>query len=53
MLYRIPLVQACATRAQLADEIRKTLLHELGHHAGMDEDELERHGMGDMDEDID
>jgi predicted Zn-dependent protease with MMP-like domain len=52
MLYRIPLMEACATRAQLAEEIRKTLLHELGHHAGLDEDDLERHGHGDMDDDF-
>jgi len=50
MLYRIPLMEACATREQLAEEIRKTLLHELGHHTGMDEDDLERHGYGGLDE---
>ena len=52
MLYRIPLMEACQTRAQLTEEIRKTLLHELGHHTGMDEDDLESHGMGDMEDDI-
>jgi predicted Zn-dependent protease with MMP-like domain len=51
MLYRIPLMQACATRQQLADEIRKTLLHELGHHAGLDEDDLDRQGYGPLDDD--
>ena len=50
MLYRLPLLEACQTREQLTEEIRKTLLHELGHHAGMDEEDLERHGMGDMDD---
>ena len=29
-----------ATRARLAREIRVTLLHELGHHAGLGEEEL-------------
>lgn len=29
---------------RLRDEIRKTILHEYGHHHGMDEDELERLG---------
>jgi predicted Zn-dependent protease with MMP-like domain len=28
----------------LREEIRKTLLHEIGHHHGMDEDELEELG---------
>lgn len=51
MLYRRPLLEACASRAQLAREIRKTLIHELGHYAGMDEDDLERHGFGAMESD--
>ena len=50
MIYRIPLMNACATREQLADEIRKTLVHEFGHYAGMDERDLDRHGYGDMDD---
>ena len=29
---------------RLRDEIRKTILHEYGHHHGMDEDELENLG---------
>lgn len=50
MLYRLPLMEACESRQQLAEEIRKTLLHELGHHAGMDESDLDGHGMGDMED---
>jgi predicted Zn-dependent protease with MMP-like domain len=50
MLYREPLMDACDTREQLAEEIRKTLLHELGHHAGMDEEELDALGYGPIDE---
>jgi len=30
--------------ARLEDEIRVTVVHELGHHFGLDEDELERLG---------
>jgi predicted Zn-dependent protease with MMP-like domain len=26
-------------------EVRRTFLHELGHHLGWDEDELEKHGL--------
>src|SRR5881394_383104 len=33
MLYREPLMAACETAEQLEEEIRRTLLHELGHHA--------------------
>ena len=50
MIYRIPLMDACETREQLSEEIRKTLLHELGHHAGLDEEALDRLGYGDMEE---
>jgi predicted Zn-dependent protease with MMP-like domain len=46
MIYREPLMAACGTREQLAEEIRKTLVHELGHYAGMDEDELDARGYG-------
>jgi predicted Zn-dependent protease with MMP-like domain len=31
---------------QLKDEVRKTVLHEIGHHFGMDEDDLHRLGYG-------
>ena len=46
MIYREPLMEACRTREQLAEEIRKTLWHELGHYAGLDEADLERLGYG-------
>lgn len=37
---------ACDTREQLEQEIRKTVLHEIGHHFGLDEDDLDRLGYG-------
>ena len=43
-LFRRPLMAMCDTSEQLAKEIRKTLLHELGHYAGFDEGELEDMG---------
>lgn len=52
MIYREPLMEACTTREQLAEEIRKTLWHELGHYAGLDEEDLERLGYGAMEEEI-
>jgi predicted Zn-dependent protease with MMP-like domain len=33
-----------ATRAELARQIQVTLLHEIGHHFGLDEDDLEALG---------
>lgn len=32
--------------ARIAEEIRITLLHEIGHHFGLDEDDLDRLGYG-------
>lgn len=32
------------TRAEVVEEVRKTVIHELGHYFGLDEDRLERMG---------
>src|SRR4051794_1931419 len=37
---------ACDTEAQLVEEVRTTVLHELGHHFGLDEDDLDSLGYG-------
>ena len=37
---------ACDSREQLVSEVRITVLHELGHHFGLSEDELDRLGYG-------
>ena len=37
---------ACDSPAELVQEIRKTVLHEIGHHFGMDEDDLDEVGYG-------
>jgi predicted Zn-dependent protease with MMP-like domain len=44
ILFEESLKDACLNRKELALEIRKTLLHELGHFFGFDEDELKRRG---------
>jgi len=45
-VYMRPLMDDCATAEELVDEIRITVLHELGHHLGMDEEQLEELGYG-------
>jgi predicted Zn-dependent protease with MMP-like domain len=45
-VYRGPLEQDFPDPKALAREIRVTLLHEIGHHFGMDEEELSRLGYG-------
>ncbi len=37
---------ACDTQRELIEEIRTTVLHEIGHHFGMDEDGLDQLGYG-------
>jgi predicted Zn-dependent protease with MMP-like domain len=39
-LYKRAHERAATTMQELVDEVRRTILHEVGHHFGMDEDEL-------------
>lgn len=39
-LYRGPLVRMCRNRRELIREIRDTLVHELGHHFGLSDEEM-------------
>ena len=41
VLYRKPLLAACRNRRELIHQIQLTLLHEIGHHFGFSEDEME------------
>ncbi|MGE0549690.1 MAG: metallopeptidase family protein [Kofleriaceae bacterium] len=45
VLYRKNLARAAKTRRELSEQIRDTLLHEIGHLEGYDEDDLRRRGM--------
>ncbi len=45
VLYRKNLGRAVKSRAELSEQIRDTLLHEIGHLEGLDEDDLRRRGM--------
>lgn len=46
VIYQRNLERMCRTRKQLVRQIRKTILHEVGHHFGLDEDELDEAGYG-------
>ena len=39
-IYRLPILWDCETREQVVAEVRTTVIHELGHYFGLDEDEL-------------
>lgn len=43
-LYKQDIEDASEDRRDLIEQVRITLLHELGHHFGLDEDDLERLG---------
>jgi len=45
VLYRKNLARAVKSRSELSEQIRDTLLHEIGHLEGLDEDDLRRRGM--------
>ena len=40
VVFRDNLCEMCVSRDELIDEIRITVLHEIGHHFGLDEDRL-------------
>jgi predicted Zn-dependent protease with MMP-like domain len=44
VLYREPLLAICDDIDQLRDEIHVTLVHEIAHYYGIDDDELHRLG---------
>ncbi len=45
-IYRRNIERIARDRAEAIDELRITLLHEIGHHVGMDEDQIEDAGFG-------
>jgi predicted Zn-dependent protease with MMP-like domain len=40
-IYSEPLLEACSTRRSLRREIRTTLIHEIAHYLGMDDDVID------------
>lgn len=46
VIYRAPLEEYCETRKELTEQIEITVVHEIAHHFGIDEEVLTRHGYG-------
>ncbi len=44
ILYQRSIEEGCRTKEEIQTQIRATLLHEIGHHFGLSEDELEQAG---------
>ena len=45
VIFQKPLVEAFPDQRELEEQVRITLLHEIGHHLGLDEDGLDRLGL--------
>ena len=43
-IYMHPLIDQYPVRADMVEQVRITVLHEVGHHLGFDEDQLEELG---------
>ena len=46
VIYKGPLEEYCETREELTEQIEITVVHEIAHHFGIDEEVLARHGYG-------
>ena len=46
MIFRGPLLEDCDDEDDLREEIATTVIHEIAHHFGIDEDRLEELGWG-------
>ena len=40
LIYRGPILRHCTTRREVIHEVRDTVVHELGHYFGMEEDQM-------------
>jgi predicted Zn-dependent protease with MMP-like domain len=43
-IYRKAICAICATEADVVEQVRRTVVHEVGHHFGIDDDRL--HALG-------
>lgn len=45
-IYRLPLCAMCETHEELVEEVAVTVVHEIAHHFGIDDDRLHEWGWG-------
>jgi predicted Zn-dependent protease with MMP-like domain len=45
LIFQRPIERVCRTPEQVRDQVRRTVLHEIGHHFGMDEADLRAAGV--------
>lgn len=45
-IFRLPILGMCATQADVVREVYITVVHEIGHHFGIDDERLHELGVG-------
>ncbi len=40
LIYRGPILRSCATTAEVQQQVCETVIHEIGHHFGLSDDEM-------------
>lgn len=45
-IFRRPILAYCSTEAQVVEQVRVTVIHEVGHHFGIEEGRLHELGWG-------
>jgi len=43
-IYRRPILRRCRTEEEVVDQVRITVIHEIAHHFGIDDDRLDQLG---------
>lgn len=46
LIYRMPTLRICATEEQVVEEVAVTVVHEIAHHFGIDDERLHELGWG-------
>ena len=46
MVFRNPILEMCETEAEVVEEVRITVVHEIAHHFGIDDNRLHQLGYG-------
>ena len=45
-IFRRPILAMCADEAEVVEQVRITVIHEVAHHFGIDDDRLHELGLG-------
>ena len=43
-IYRLPICEACVDAAEVVEQVRITVIHEIAHHFGIDDERLDELG---------